>query len=419
VYLRDELQWEGASLADLADRLGTPAFLFSDERLRRNCQDLKAAFPDATLRYCAKTNNELSVLRLVAAEGLQVLASHVAEVDLAIAAGFDADRIAFQRPVLIEAELRQVLQRGVRFVHLLRYSDIEILERAAAGLGVTVRISIRRRHRGGLPLMSGAAERLGCSDDEVFAAAGRIGTSPSLRLAALNIYLGTQQAGPGSFEKAIASSLSLARRLPVRPLEINLGGGIPSPGTQKLAYRSMLHRLRGTNPGPGMAVRQFAEAVARAWRWATAGDGEFTLALEPGRSVLADSSVLLTRVLARQDDWLFVDASRNYSGEAPLLFTRAILPVRRIKGKEQRFSLSGSTLNTLDVIDVRRLLPEGVGPGDVLALFDAGAYSLSRATRYAGLAPATYMIDGSGAVSLVRRAGNLRRPRRSDGLNHG
>jgi diaminopimelate decarboxylase len=401
VYRDGELLWQGVSLARLAEEIETPFFLISERQIVNNCRELKAALPAATLRYCAKTNNELSVLRPIAAEGMGVLASHLAEVEAALEAGFAPERIAFQRPIAVESEIREVLRRGVRFVHVLREGDVAMFESVAASLGIAVEVSIRLRQRIGL--LSAAGDRLGCDGGEAQAVAARIRRSPHLRLAALNLYLGTQQERPAAFDHALARVLPLARRLRQDALEINLGGGIPAASTSKLSPGSLLRRARGLNPAVGISLREFAAALARSWDRSTRGETGLTLALEPGRSIVADAGVLLTRIVARQRQWLFLDASRNHSGEAPLMFNRAVLPVREVAGPARSFGLSGSTLNTLDVIDARRSLPESIREGDALALMDAGAYSISRASRYAGLTPPVYLLGESGTVRIARR----------------
>jgi diaminopimelate decarboxylase len=402
MYAQGALQWEGVSLAEIAERISTPAFVISEQRLRGNCRDLTRAFPGATLRYCAKADNELSVLRIVAAEGLDVLASHLAEVELALAAGFAPERIAFQRPLLLEDELREVLRLGVRFVHVMRPADVALLGRMTTEAGVQVAVSIRLSHRVGLPLLGRAAQRLGCDPEEALAAARAIRNWPPLRLAALNLYLGTQQGRPAAFSAALAAALKVASRLDVRPLEINLGGGIPAAGTERLGYANALSRFRGNHLPQTASLDAFSDSIRQAWERLSAGR-ELTLALEPGRSVVSDTAVLLTRIQARQGSWLFVDASRNYSGETPLLFTRRVDAVREVSGPSALFDISGSTLNTVDVVDVRRSLPQKLEQGDVLALFDAGAYSISRAMRYGAMAPAVYLLASAGEIRLVRR----------------
>jgi diaminopimelate decarboxylase len=110
--------------------------------------------------------------------------------------------------------------------------------------------------------------------------------------------------------------------------------------------------------------------------------------VEPGRAIVGNAAILVTRVHAVEGRWVFLDASYNHLGESPLPFSRRILPVAQPgSSPKQTYHLSGCTLNTTDIIDVRRRLPP-LGAGDVVALCDAGAYSISRASRYACLLPA-------------------------------
>jgi diaminopimelate decarboxylase len=131
------------------------------------------------------------------------------------------------------------------------------------------------------------------------------------------------------------------------------------------------------------------------------------LTFEPGRAIVGSAAVLVTRVVAVRGRWAFLDASRNHLPESPLLFARRVLPVILSASAPRRFQhLSGATLNTTDILDLARCLPP-LQPGDLLALCDAGVYSLARASRYAGLTPAAYLVDKRGTVQCIRRAEGL------------
>jgi diaminopimelate decarboxylase len=128
--------------------------------------------------------------------------------------------------------------------------------------------------------------------------------------------------------------------------------------------------------------------------------------VEPGRSIIGNATLLITRVRAVHRRWAFLDASHNYLGENPYLFTRMILPCRQHADRPTAiYHLSGSTLNTLDVIDAGCRLP-CLEPGDLLALCDAGAYSISRANRYAGITPPIYLLRSDGDLECIRRPGD-------------
>jgi diaminopimelate decarboxylase len=294
-----------------------------------------------------------------------------------------------------------------------------------------VRVSLRLRDDRPRRLSPLAAlnARLGLSGDEAQAVARRCRDLGRLHVVALNLYVGTQQPGSSAFDRGLRRACEVARRLRQGGFaveEINLGGGIPSPSLRRTGLRldelwarwRDLPAPRGASPAGGDAasVESFAWRVGERYRAiATAAGLEPlpALAAEPGRAIVGNAAVLVTTVTATDGGWAFVDASRNHLGESPLLFRRRILPLRAPGEGRQRFvHLSGSTLNTTDVLDLRRRLPP-LATGDVLALCDAGAYSISRASRYAGMAPAVLLLGRDGEVREIRRpenAGDLSGP---------
>src|SRR5947199_951476 len=104
-YRHGILCLEGVPLDALAARFGTPFFLLGEARLIANYRALERGLPDAVLRYCAKTDHEAAVLETLARCGSHLLASHAAEVELALRCGFPPERIAYARPVLTPEEV--------------------------------------------------------------------------------------------------------------------------------------------------------------------------------------------------------------------------------------------------------------------------------------------------------------------------
>jgi diaminopimelate decarboxylase len=412
---------EGTPLPELAASLGTPFFLFSESRLRANYQALARGLSGAgtTLRYCAKTNHEAAVLRTLAQCGSHLLASHAAEVELALRCGFAPERIAYARPVLTPAELSSVLAAGVPLLHVHRPEDLPLMEAAAAREGRRVRVSLRLKQEGGLALspLDRLNLRLGLSGEEALEAVRRLRRSASLEPWAVNFYLGTQQASLAGFTRGFRRVLALLARIAAETgvliREVNLGGGIPSPSLSRMSPGRWLARWRDL-PAPARSSdtpEEFAARLAGRFRElveAARLPEPPALAAEPGRSIVGGAAVLVTRVQGVSGRWAFLDASRSFLPESPLLFARRILPLEEPgRGEPGRFyHLSGSTLNTLDVLDLRRRLPR-LAPGQALAFCDAGAYSISRASPYAGLPPAVYLLQEDGEVRRVRRAGNV------------
>jgi diaminopimelate decarboxylase len=417
-YRAGVLCMEGVPLPELAGRFGTPFFLLSEARLLANYRALERGLSGAVLRYCAKTNHEAAVLEALARCGSHLLASHAAEVELAIRCGFPPERIAYARPVLTPEELDVVLAAGVPLIHVHRPADLELLEGAAARAGRRVRVSLRLRGSGGFALspLDRLNRRLGLTADEVLDTCRRFARSPWIEPAAVNFYLGTQQASLAGFTREFRGVLALLAKVAaatgVAIREVNLGGGIPSPSLRRIGPRRLLARWRDL-PASGstgnleklaarLAVR-FGELVDRARL-----PERPTLAAEPGRSIVGDAGVLVSRVRGVSGRWAFLDASRNALPESPLLVSRRLLPLVQAAADDggRFYHLSGSTLNTLDVLDLRRRLPR-LEPGDALAFCDAGAYSISRASSYAGVPPAVYLLQEDGGVRLARRAGGV------------
>jgi diaminopimelate decarboxylase len=412
---RNALIWEGASIAELAEGLSTPFFLVSERALRRNLDIIRDALAVAgvpvVVRYCAKTNHELGVLRVLEGTGSQVLVSHLAELELAERAGLPAHRIAFQQPVFHHQELPQVVGRSA-LVHLYRESDLEQLEAAARSSGSRVPVSIRLQNPAPLPTpLAILSERLGIPGGEVARVARRIARSDRLSLAGVNFYIGTQRQRPAAFAPLLRATGGILRTLErdgISVPEVNLGGGIPSSSLRRPGAAGLLGRWRDVAvwAPPESALGEFCDELARLFGehvLAPLRGKPPALAVEPGRGIVGNAALLVTRVMAVQGRWLFLDCSRNVLGESPLLFHRRIVAVEPSGRAERHWHLSGNTLNTLDLVDFHRRLPTPAA-GDLLAFFDAGAYSISRATRYAGLSPAVHLLASDGSLSCIRRA---------------
>jgi diaminopimelate decarboxylase len=410
-YRDGALCFSGVPLAGLAARLGTPFFLLGEARLIANYRALERGLgPGAIVRYCAKANHEAAVLEPLARCGSHLLASHFAEVELALRCGFPPARIAYARPVLTPEELSAVVEAGVPLIHVHRPADLDLLESVAARAGRRVRVSLRLRNEGGLALspLDRLNRRLGLEEGEVLEACRRFARSPWIEPAAVNVYLGTQQSSLDGFAKVFRGVLALLARVASRTgvaiREVNLGGGIPSPSLRRIGPLRLLARWWDRPASGGGSQEDFAARLALRFREMVDRAGlpeRPTLAAEPGRSIVGDAVVLVTRVRGLNGKWAFLDASRNALPESPLLFSRRILPlVQPGESRDERFyHLSGSTLNTLDVLDLRRRLPR-LEVGDLLAFCDAGAYSISRASSYAGVPPAVHVLQADGAVRL-------------------
>jgi diaminopimelate decarboxylase len=421
-YERASLHFENHSLPRLAADIATPFFLVSEARIRENYQaiyqGLTANGIHCTIRYCAKTNHEAGVLRILQTCGSDLLVSHLAEAKLALEKGFNPQQLAFQRPILDKGEIEAAIGLGLRYFHAFRKEDIDLLSQAAFETGVQLFVSLRLRNGSPISQFSPigfSANRLGFSEAEIAPAAHQIQSATGLDLAAINFHLGTQLESPNKYSAILRRAAHLSAYIQAHfniPLmEINLGGGFPSPSIRRLSFSFLPHRMLGKwKTRFKNDLLEFSSSVSRLYDnliKLEAGIPTPRLVVEPGRSIVGDAAILISRVRAIQGRWLFMDASRNFIGENPLFLSRQILPCStKQNGPMRRYHLSGSTLNTTDVLDVWRTLPKQE-PNDLLAFCGAGAYSISRATQYAGLSPAVYMVQTNGSLSLIRSAEDL------------
>jgi diaminopimelate decarboxylase len=325
-------------------------------------------------------------------------------VRLAVAAGFDPSAIAYQRPVLDSAELAAAIRAGIRRFHAFRARDLDHIAAAAEREGVTLRVSLRvASGRSALPFFGRSNRRLGF-DSASLVAGAVVRPRGGVVVDALNVYCGTQQVSPERFRAEVRALLRGAASLGRRGIdieEINLGGGVPSPS---MGRRTSLRGLiDGSGGRPRLRLRDYAERLSAIFADEAGRAGlRPRLALEPGRSVVGNAVVVLTRVRAEQGSWRFLDCGRNVLVESPIAFSRLIEPLDARPGSEV-VHLSGPTLNTLDVVDYRRRLPP-LREGDVVVIGDAGAYCLGRATRYAGLLPALWSVGADGSLCCIREA---------------
>jgi diaminopimelate decarboxylase len=417
-YRDAELCCDGHSLTDLANRFGTPFFLFSERQATNTYERLLEAFrrfpSGCRVDYAVKTNYELAILRLFSAMGAGAMVSSEWELRLALSAGFPAARITFQGPCKSGRELQVATAAGVRLFHACSVAEVEQLERTAAGqrrrIGIFLRLALPSawRHRG---LIGWYAGRLGIRPQEAEEAWRKASSSPWIYPIGVSTYVGTQVRRPGPYLEALKHQIRIAERLqttgePVQ--ELVLGGGWPSETLEPVNVNTLLRRaVRPELPPDTDLLSRLAGYVAVSLRRELEKSKLVRpplLRLECGRSLIGPAGLLLTRVLALRSRWVFVDASRNLLPESSLVGERHVLALdRRSRVASRHYHLAGRTVNTMDVFALWAKLPP-LQVGDGLVFLDAGAYSLSRANRYAASIPAAYLVTRHGEVKQIRRA---------------
>ncbi|MFC9794611.1 diaminopimelate decarboxylase [Streptomyces sp. NPDC127584] len=397
----------GVPLAEIAETHGTPVYVLDEAEIRARCRSYRAAFPDAAIHYAAKAFLCRALAHWVAEEGLGLDVCSAGELELAVAAGFPADRILLHGNAKSPQDLGTALRLGVGRIVIDTPSEIARIA-AAVGPGgrqkVMVRVTPGITAGGHHKIRTGTdGQKFGLSlrDGHAQHAIARTLGQPQLELTGLHCHLGSQITDTKPYLLAVRRLVGLMARVRdthgVTLPELDLGGGhgiAYRPGEPALDLPSLARRVRA----------ELAESCA------AAGLPVPRLVIEPGRAVAGPAGVAVYRVLAvkRTPGGTFVAVDGGMSDNPrPALYGVRYAPRlvgRRSTAGDESVTVVGRHCEAGDVLaeDVR--LPADTHPGDLLAVPVAGAYHLSMASSYnlVGRPPVVAVLDGQARV-LVRR----------------
>jgi diaminopimelate decarboxylase len=362
------LHLEAIPLAEIAAQVGTPAYVYSLKRLRENLERVQAAFPEAELRFSAKSNHNPDVFRTVHAFGAGVDAVSAGEIHQARRVGVPSDRIVFAGVGKTLNELYYAVARGIGWFNVENPDELHSLNVIAGELETTARVALRLNpgvSASTLPHIAtgGPTAKFGLSAEHAHALLEQASDYAHLRIEGIHIHIGSQLADVHATQQALEAVLALARPFPFIST-INLGGGFP------VAYRTDVALP---------SLEDFASAV----RPMLAG---YRVILEPGRVLTADAGVLLARVVAIKDqggrrfvilDTGMTDLIRPMLYHAP----HAIVPLEPRPGEPQPVTIVGPVCESTDQFASNMLMPP-LQPGDALAILTAGAYGAVMASTY-------------------------------------
>jgi len=446
--VRDEhLTVNGVDTLELVKQFNSPLFVFSEQRIRDNIGRLQlaAAAVDRPIKFCyaSKANSNMAILKVVLDSGIDIEVNSGGELFKALRVGFRPDQIIFNGTSKSDDEIDDAVRAGIYAINVDSIYEIELVEQSVERLRlhgekvaparITLRLVPEIGTRSHLGLQTALlTSKFGISSSEVLAAFRRGLERPELvHVCGIHIHVGSQTPDVEPFAEAFKSMwehLVTIHRETGHTLEhINLGGGIP---VNYLRDRSQADQLPeherdmlGAELEPSVVLREALRVSRESARAANAEHllDQVTILLEPGRSVIADAGLVLTTVRNIKsrpetgDVWLLTDAGynimlsmNNYKWYYHLISaSRAGAPYAR------DYKVAGPLCDSGDVYfdieregrlpDYRRL-PDDVGPGEVLALLNCGAYSLAQMFHYNGRPlPAAVLIRKDGKADLIRR----------------
>lgn len=383
------LGFDPALLQSIADRIGTPAYVYSTNLIRAQYHALDDALKSVRHRICysVKANGNLGVLRVLKQLGAGADIVSVGELRRALAAKFDPDGIVFSGVGKTAAEIEEAIRSNVGFINVESTSELDVLIAVAKEVKMTARVGIRVNpdvatdtH---LYMKTGEkTAKFGVPFDEVVSVARRIAAEPRLVLRGLAMHLGSQITDVTPYQRGTAKLLELVaaiRASGITTLEgLDVGGGLG------VRY----HNEKAPTP------KAFADAVAPAVNAAGLG-----LMCEPGRYLVANAGVLLTRVLYRKmaggKQYVIVDAGMtDFVRPSHYNAHHEILPLRDGKRGEETVNVVGPICESGDFLALDRKLP-AAAPGEVLAVLGTGAYGFVMSSNYnQRTRPPEVVVDG-------------------------
>ena len=393
-YQNDALYVEQVPLANIAAQFGTPCYVYSHAALTNNLRQFTNALQgrEHLICYAVKANSNLAILNVFARLGAGFDIVSGGELQRVLAAGGEARKVVFSGVGKTVAEMRMALDADILCFNVESAAELDRLNEVAAGMGKIAAISLRvnpdvdaRTH----PYISTGLKqnKFGVAYSDAIALYRKARGLTNLRITGMDCHIGSQLTETSPFIAAAEKVLALVDALAGEGIHLehlDLGGGLG---------------IRYNDETPP-AIADYVAALLAVLR----GRSE-KLILEPGRVLVGNAGVLLTRVEylkhGEEKNFAIVDAAMN-DLMRPALYDayHDILPVKREGHALQSYEVVGPICETGDFIGHARDL--AIAPQSLLAVLSAGAYGMSMSSNYNTRPRAAEVIVDGGVAHLVR-----------------
>lgn len=388
----------GVAVADLAERYGTPLFVYDEAQLRARCREAVTAFGPG-VSYASKAFWCLAMARLVTEEGMSVDVSTDGELHVALVGGVPPDRITLHGNNKSDAELTRAMRAGVGRIVVDSFDEMDRIERLVPTLGGTAPKVLVRVTPGieahtheyvqtgqddskfGFTLSTGMADR----------AVQRAMASPTMDLVGIHVHIGSQVFVADFFAQAVAAIAAFFNPLGLD--ELSIGGGI---GVAYVAAER------------APSITEWADAVHAA---ASRAGVDASVTAEPGRSIVATAGVTVYEVGTIKDlpglrTYVSVDGGMSdnprpvlYGSGYEAFLARDVAAARPLPAR-----VVGKHCESGDLVVADAHLPDDVAVGDLLVTPVTGAYGYSMASNYNKVPrPAVVFVADGEAREVIRR----------------
>jgi diaminopimelate decarboxylase len=367
-YQQSQLYIDEVIGHEIAVKVGTPVYVYSLKRVLSNFNALKTAFAalNPHIHYSVKANGNLAILKALIGAGAGIDAVSGGEIYRAVAAGGNPEDIVFAGVGKTPDELRFAVEQSVGWINIENVDECHILNAIAGENTKQVRVALRynpdvqaNTHPKIATGHKGA--KFGLNADDLKFVLDHQADYPNLSIEGIHVHVGSQLGDTSATEAGIRAALDLITPYPdIRT--VNIGGGFP------------IQYTNDTLP----TFDAFAEALRPLLKG-------YQVVIEPGRSIVADAGVLLTKMLYRKEQGgeklYIVDASMTELMR-PALYNahHAIVPLNQTD-QTSAVTVVGPVCETTDVLRRDVTLPS-LSHGDHLAILDVGAYGMVMANTY-------------------------------------
>jgi diaminopimelate decarboxylase len=415
----NHLVFGGVDMVELVESYGTPLYVTDENKLREKFGSYKSAFEQAgtnvDIYYAVKANGNLAILRILASEGAGADVFSAGELHLTKFAGIPAEKILFNGNSKSEEDLREAVESDVR-VSVDSLDELRTLSAVANELGKEVEIAIRVNPdvspKVNPKIATGLKEsKFGIPFYEVISACEEAKKLDNISLTGIHCHIGSQILDVSVFREATEKMMDLVERLHGKGIAlefVDLGGGLG------IRYRKEEKEIAPT-------PRDLAEAILQVFEKKMKELGiNLKLILEPGRSIVGATTILLSRVNAVKlspyracgvvvqsptayKNFVAIDAGFNLLLR-PVMYDayHEVVVANKVNERaSELYTVVGPVCEAGDIIAKDRMLPE-VERGDLVAILDAGAYGFSMSSQYNGRPRCAEVLVCDGKVDLIR-----------------
>jgi len=394
-YQDGRLYVENLPVEEIVEKEGSPLYIYSKKALVERIRSYRDAFASqpTLVAYAMKANGNLAILSLLAKEGAGIDVVSGGELFRARKAGIPGEKIVFAGVGKSREEIAYALREKILMFNIESQDELDHISQVALEMGTQAPVALRvnpdvdpKTH----PYISTGMKKskFGIPVERAVAEYQRASKLPGIKIVGIHQHIGSQLTEISPFRDAFDRLLAFHSELSgagVRVTHLDLGGGLG------IRYRSE------EPPTPADLAALVLPRVK---------DLGVTLVLEPGRSIVGNAGILVTRVLYRKTtavkSFVIGDAGMNDLLRPSLYGAHHdLLPVREKKGETIKGDLVGPICETGDFLATDREMPDFVS-GDLIAVMSAGAYGFSMASNYnARPRPAEVLVDG-GSYRVVR-----------------